>query len=393
MLCISALSACQSMTAVNHIPVSDSSGPVSLTVFLDGTANNESSHTNVSKLHNLVTLQNTPFIRSSYIKGVGTDGRVLGMALGWGIGHDVREAYLFLAENYHHERGDNIYLFGFSRGAFAARILAAMLYVAGLPDLSSIPQKQKYAYIEAIYNAYKGIKSEDERREAVKAVLGRDPVPVDVKFMGLWDTVEALGIPDYEENWRDPNQRYGDQLCNIEKAAHAVAIDDSRARIFTPVLLTNPDLTRTCPWIVIDDVVDEVWFAGAHSDVGGGYDDTHISGVSLNWMLNQIEAYRLTPDNTQVFADIKDKTHDPESGLWGLVYRKQNRNLAAYSRYSGYNNNLLKVHHSVIERLRHIAPAPFEFQWHKEDAFASCFETVNGGLRYKTESGCLSLVK
>ncbi|RXJ74423.1 hypothetical protein CS022_02105 [Veronia nyctiphanis] len=108
------LSGCHSMTAVTHIPKSDNTLPINLAVFLDGTANSEASYTNISKLHNLMTLQDAPLLRTSYIKGVGTDGRVLGMALGFGIGHDVREAYLFLAENYDHRRGDTVYLFGFS---------------------------------------------------------------------------------------------------------------------------------------------------------------------------------------------------------------------------------------------------------------------------------------
>jgi len=99
------------MTAINHIPKGNDK-PVKLVVFLDGTANDEGSHTNIAKLHNLTTLQGNKNIRASYIKGVGTDGKVIGMAMGWGIGHDVREAYLFLAENYNYQRGDEVYLFG-----------------------------------------------------------------------------------------------------------------------------------------------------------------------------------------------------------------------------------------------------------------------------------------
>ncbi|RXJ74422.1 hypothetical protein CS022_02100 [Veronia nyctiphanis] len=269
-----------------------------------------------------------------------------------------------------------------------------MLYVAGLPDISQIPESQRYEYIVKIYDAYKGMKTEEQRRKLVAEVLGKQPVPVDVKFMGLWDTIEALGVPDYEENWRDPNLRYGDQLCNVEKAAHAVSIDDSRARIFTPILLTTDNLTRTCPWVDTDNVVDEVWFAGAHSDVGGGYADTNISGISLNWMINQIEDYNLTPDNARVYADPFDLTHDSEAGLWGLIYQAKSRDLYAYSQHSRYNKNKLKVHRSVFERLSSVMPKAFEFQWQAETGFKHCFAPSKNerGMDYLPSSQCFDVV-
>ena len=212
---------CSRMTAIKHIPKADNDKPIKLAVFLDGTANDEGSHTNIAKLHNLASLQPSRNIRTCYLKGVGTDGKVIGMAMGWGIGHDVREAYLFLAENYDHERGDQIFLFGFSRGAFAARILAALIFTAGIPDVSEIDGAGRYDFMKKIYQAFKGKKSLAQRREAVSVVIGHPPVPRKIEFLGLWDTVEALGVPDYEEDWELPNSRYEDQLCNIKKAAQS----------------------------------------------------------------------------------------------------------------------------------------------------------------------------
>ena len=384
---------CAKFTAVNHIPKEIDDRPSKLVVFLDGTANDEGSHTNIAKLHNLVTLQNNRHIKTSYIKGVGTDGKVIGMAMGWGIGHDVREAYLFLAENYNPSRQDEIFIFGFSRGAYAARILSALIHVAGIPGVTGIEESQRYAYIKRIYNAYKGKKSVSERMKEVEAVIGYKPQSVDVEFLGLWETIEALGVPDYKEDWQLPNPRYEDQLCNIKSAAHALSIDDDRARIFTPILLTSKHLIESCKHVNIDLVVDEVWFSGVHADVGGGYPDTHISGISLNWMLKKIARYDLVPDNSCVYAEYDGTTHDPESGLWGLIYRKRNRNLEDYVNHSDYNNRKLKIHQSVIDRLKEINPQHFEYQWLKSEKFQECFRSNGDGIEYIESKNCFTIVE
>ena len=388
------LAGCASNTAVNHVPHSDASTPRKLVVFLDGTANSEGSHTNVAKLHNLVTLQDDPTILTSYIEGVGTNGKVVGMAMGWGIGHDVREAYTFLTEHYDAERHDEVYIFGFSRGAYAARILAAMVHVAGIPKLCGLSEKERKAKVKKIYAAYKSKKNIDERRDDVAGVLGRPPASVSVEFLGLWDTVEALGWPDYKENTVNPNPRYADQLCNIKKAAHALSIDDDRARIFTPILLTNPHLVDQCDGVpvVIDDVVDEVWFSGAHADVGGGYADTFISGNSLNWMLEKIRPYGIAPNGARVYADALGTTHDPESGLFGLIYHKRNRNLPGYVETSSYNDGKLKIHQSVLTRLAAQAPESFESTWFLSKGFKHCFEKKGKGYQYQVDQHCFTVV-
>jgi uncharacterized protein (DUF2235 family) len=383
---------CSSMTAINHIPKGNNDEAKKLVVFLDGTANDEGSHTNIAQLHNLVVLQSRHDIRTSYIKGVGTDGKVIGMVTGWGIGHDIREAYLFLTENYNKERGDEVYVFGFSRGAYAARILSALIHVAGIQDTSDIKGKnKKYKYIERVYEAYKGEKTLAQRKKDVSEVIGHYPVSQEIEFLGLWDTVEALGLPDFEENWKVPNARYEDQLCNINSAAHALSVDDNRARIFTPILLTNSQLINECKEKNIDDVVDEVWFSGAHADVGGGYLDTNISGISLNWMLNKISEYDIVPPGSAVYADYKDLTHNPESGAWGLIYRKRNRDLYSYAQNNGHNNKL-KVHKSVMDRLEEELPKSHEYQWGSSE-YRDCFIHDPKGLTYIEQSGCFNIVE
>ncbi len=387
------LVSCSHTPPVNHTPFTpDITAKRKLVVFLDGTHNDESSHTSIAKLHNLVTLQNRTDLHTTYIVGVGTGAKVIGMGMGWGIGRDVREAYLFLARNYRPGRGDEVYLFGFSRGAYAARILAGLLYTVGIPDLNAVPEADQMDFIEDIYSAFKGDMTVTERRQEVKEETGITPQPVNVRFMGLWDTVEALGLPDYEEDFTFPNPRYVDQLCNVDKAAHAMSIDDDRARIFTPILLTHAHLVENCVAKDLNSVVEEVWFAGAHSDIGGGYNDTDINGVSFNWMLNQIELYQLVPENTRVYADPYGRTHDPESGWFRFIYRNRNRNLPAYATPT-YNRGRLKIHRSVFDRLEKACRQSFEFDWQKS-GFAKCFDfsSNDGAIHYLEEKQCFQVV-
>lgn len=380
-------------SAADKSPWPPDTAPRMLAVFLDGTANDEGSHTNVAKLHNLVTLQPNPRISTIYIEGVGTQGKVIGMALGWGIGHDVRMAYRYLGENYRPGSQDKIFIFGFSRGAFAARILAALIHTAGIPDLASMPVDQRDRYVRNIFDAYKSRDSIVERRKDVQAVIGYPPTSVTIEFLGLWDTVDALGLPDYTQYDR-PNPRYADQLCNIRRAAHALSIDDNRARAFTPVLLTREHLIEQCePRVQLDSIVDEVWFSGAHSDVGGGYRNTHIGGVSLNWMLEKLEPYGLVPMGSKVFENPFDRTHDPEGGVWGLLYRRQPRDLAAYVQGSTYNNGRLKIHRSVIERLARRPVEAHESKWFRHKKYEDCFDEDGQVMRYRESESCAAVIQ
>lgn len=387
---------CSTISPVNHVPKHDSNTPKKLVVFFDGTANDEASNTNIRKLYNLVTLQNRTDISASYIEGVGTKKKFIGAGLGWGIGYDVRQAYRYLGENYNQNNKDEVYIFGFSRGAYSARILAALTNIAGVVDLRSMTEKQKIKHVDEIYSLYKGSKSIQAGRDAISNFISHSVKPVRIKFMGLWETVEALGLPDLDENSDVPNIRYNDQLCNIDKASHALAVDDDRARIFTPILLTREHLIKQCEKAIdINRIVEEVWFSGAHSDVGGGYEDTNIDGVTLNWMLSQIDinAKELLPAGEGVYADPFGKTHDPEAGVWSLVYRKQNRDLNSMN--SSYNHGKLKIHQSVIDRLACVPVNSHEFDWeknyphlfvqqgntllYKAGAINNSFEVVGGG--------------
>ena len=380
---------CTSTKTAYHNPIQKNNNPKKLAVFMDGTMNNASSYTNVSKLYNLTVLQNNENVSAAYIVGVGNHG--IGLITGSGIGGDVKDAYLFLVNNYQEQRNDEIFLFGFSRGAYTSRILAGLLYVAGIPDVSHLQQSERKKYINKIYSAYTGNKSIEKRRNDISKIIGVKSSPIDVTFMGLWDTVEALGLPNFKEQYNVPNPKYVDQLCNIKKASQALSLNDDRASLFTPVLLTEDHLISNCKKPVdIDSVVNEVWFFGAHSDVGGGYSDTEIDGISLNWMLREIVSYGLVPKTTEVYEDSRDNTHDPYTGFLGIFYKRQFRSLSIYAENSTYNYSKLKIHKTAIERISDTLFIPLKANdKNLIDNFSNCFlETQNGGFIFKENNDC-----
>lgn len=373
-----------------------------LVVLLDGTDSGPRERSNVYKLHELVVAEDRPDVLSFYVEGVGVGFKPIGSATAWGIDYRLRLAYAFLLE--HHRPGDRVHLFGFSRGAFGARILAALLYFAGLPEdpAAVCPATEGDARArserreclldlsERVYLAYKGKNRPEQRIEKVRRELDelglRFSRPVKVATLGLWDTVEALGLVDTWEALevklgvrvpRDPgerNRRYGDQLCNVDRALHALSLDDNRADVYTPKLLTLPHLFRNCepadPARDSEDFsrVDEVWFAGAHADVGGGYVECEqgprcISNTSLSWMVQRLvrEGTGVLREAIALEADALSDTHDGESG--SLLYERVPRDVRELVRGSRYNGGRPRIHCSVIERLARRKPRCHEYGW------------------------------
>lgn len=393
------LSACSTVaykprSAASSANVSDHK---SIVIFFDGTRNNEVTDTNVKKLHSLVDLQSRSSIATLYVEGVGNGEDLVGAVTGSGIKTRVEIAYEFLLQNY--EDGDRIYLFGFSRGAYSAQMLNSLLYHAGIVKTDALSSRK---VAERVFAAVKEDPSEGPEndrivrvRQKLTAVFpGIVSKSINVEILGLWDTVGALGVRDraanalrristpYELNVDVQNARHGVKLCNVKRVFHALSIDDNRELQFTPLLLSRtyafdacvPDMQKSSfvnPLLKAGKIhpnrLQEVWFAGAHADVGGGYPDSLSSGVSLNWMIGAVNSAfeedrasgdlarnveSFLPPGAKVSEDIFGTHHNPRRGLWSLAYTNQNRNIAGYVSDLKQRSEAqgICVHDSVLKR-------------------------------------------
>lgn len=278
-----------------------------LVLFFDGTWNRETEEdqvTNVFRLKQLVEAANTdPSLadevaqRIFYDRGVGTGGwvdRVLGGGLGFGLGGNVRQGYRFLSQFYEPGRvdksdpsrnrePDEIYLFGFSRGAFTARSLAGFIAAAGL-------LRKETCDTENVRRAWSYYRTPVKQRlPAEKASLETLCSPdVRIRVVGVFDTVGSLGIPTgLAGNWAGSLDHFHDTKLgsSVDYAFQALAIDEHRSP-FVPALFARPDHMG-------NKGVEQVWFPGVHSDVGGGYGDkgtgrTPICDLTLHWMVQRL---------------------------------------------------------------------------------------------------------
>lgn len=233
------------------------------------------SPSNVAKMARIINTNEHQLL--FYDRGVGTNNfidKISGGAFGHGLFDNVKQAYKFLVANY--EIGDTINIFGFSRGAYTARCLAGLVTKVG------ILRKKYISDIDSTYHLYKNTKVE-------KNVLNEYAenfchVSKDIQFLGVWDTVGALGIPLRSLNWLT-SKRYkflDTKLSpNIKNAYHAIALDEKR-RPFEPTLWKVDDISD-------EQNVEQRWFAGVHSNIGGGYKDTGLSDIALDWMLSKLK--------------------------------------------------------------------------------------------------------
>jgi len=279
--------------------------------------------TNVRKLYELVL--EDPSQLKYYDSGVGTDStpfeHFFGGSMGAVLFQKVQDGYEFLS--YVWDPGDEIYIFGFSRGAYTARSLGGMIAFFGVPNKNLDNQT-----VKRIFDAYR-ITDRTQRlalKEGLNAEYGL--ADVTIRMVGVWDTVGALGIPGHLFDEFD-QEKYGflDTTLNpcIEKAFHAVAIDERRAS-FLPTLWSNPDGTPRAN----DDKVQQVWFPGVHSDVGGSYAETQLSNIPLRWMIDNAKAQGLRFDEAAADACLSPRPFDPNGPAhdewkiipWGLPKRR-----------------------------------------------------------------------
>lgn len=213
-----------------------------------------------------------------YDQGVGTETpirQITGGAFGTGLEQNVKDAYRFILMNY--APGDELWFFGFSRGAYTVRS------AAGMVNNCSILRREHADLFHAAYELYRSPCAE-HAPQGEHAVAFREtyshPVP-SVRFIGVWDTVGSRGIPFAPfAKWRQKRYGFHDTTLSwsVETARHALAIDERR-RFFAPTLWTGPQGP--------EQTVEQVWFPGVHSDVGGGYPCSGLSDVALAWMHGQ----------------------------------------------------------------------------------------------------------
>jgi hypothetical protein len=351
---------------------------------------------------------------------VGTESflplKLLGGAFGWGLKRNVLSLYTGLVRIY--DPGDRIYLFGFSRGAFTVRTLAGLIAQAGV--LQWEPLKTTDAMTEAVaelYNTYrKGYrtwlwrvlhgKSEEAVKEAAKIAMEnftqRHPSHgVDIHFVGVWDTVDSVGGPFHISNlinsmihrFKFPDYKLSPKIrCGVQ----ALSIDDARAE-FVPRL-----------WEA-NDKVDQVWFAGVHSNVGGGYPKQGMSLVTMDWMTQKAaeSGLRILDDDRKRYwehGSVDDKMYDSRAGL-GVFYRWWPRDMQRLC-IKQKAACPPRVHLSVLERIAHgtdgYAPGTLAPEVEvvftptgdvaQDQAFESCVKAVNTALA-NTLAGSGKLVK
>ena len=208
---------------------------------------------------------------------------VIGGATGKGLNKNIMDDYRYIVQNY--APGDELFLFGFSRGAYTVRSLCGLINNCGIVKRPDAP------LIEAAFEHYK-------KPSKAYAPAGQESIEFrrayshrsrEVKFVGVWDTVGAMGIPFSFLGLLDDRDEFYDTKLggNVRVARHALAIDERR-RDFEPTV-----------WQPRENLdLKQVWFAGAHSDVGGSYkpdeDDSLLSDIALDWMMREAKAAGLT---------------------------------------------------------------------------------------------------
>lgn len=262
----------------------------------DGTGNQlNETYSNVIKLY--MCLEKDPKSQMTfYDPGVGTmsDPNVVtplykaiskigGLAFGWGLKQNVQEAYTYLMDYY--EAGDKIFMFGFSRGAYTARVLCGMIHAVGLLSRGS---SHLFPYA---WKTFKSCINKNGYQVALqfKTVYAQK---VPIHFVGIWDTVSSVGIFGLKV------YPYTAKNHSVKNMRHAVAIDECRS-YYRQNLFTKTSAAQN---------IKQVWFAGVHSDAGGSYplQDSGLAQITLQWMLEEAVDFGLRINNEKVEEILND---------------------------------------------------------------------------------------
>jgi uncharacterized protein (DUF2235 family) len=362
----------------------------------DGTGNSSAKvwRTNVWRVFESLDLSGSDQV-AFYDDGVGSSAfkpvALIGGAFGYGLKRNVLDLYKFACRNIQ-SNDDELFAFGFSRGAFTIRIVVGLIRSQGLvraQDESSLDRLARMAYRDyraSRFHSY--FRIEDVFRwTRDRALRTRYDASANlrfhnVRFLGLWDTVSAYGLPIEEMTlgvskfiW--PLELPDHELNpDVKRACHALSIDEERTT-FHPVLWNERNEPPASPAedgnrYACRERLSQVWFAGVHSNVGGGYPDDSLAHIPLVWILQEAErcglvlksAPQADPDAFRFAASGRDKDgriYDPRSGLGGL-YRYGPRNLAQlcstiFSQERGDEVFIEtpKIHESALARIQNAA--------------------------------------
>jgi uncharacterized protein (DUF2235 family) len=219
-----------------------------------------------------------------YDDGVGADGmpleKLIGGAIGDGLFQKIKDGYTKISQVY--EQGDDIFIFGFSRGAYTARCIAGMIAVCGLPT--------KAFDDNLIQTAFQAYRDKGQRAQLLSSLNAYGLFDAKIKMVGVWDTVGALGIPAIFGGIDLIQYGFLDTTLHpdVLNAYQALAIDERRQQ-FPPTLWTSQP--------VAGQVLEQVWFAGCHGDVGGGGSYPGLADVTLGWMMRKAHGLGLEFDD------------------------------------------------------------------------------------------------
>ena len=287
-----------------------------------------------------------------YDQGVGTEGGIwnwlLGGVIGKGLDKNVEDGYRFLIHNY--VEGDDIFLLGFSRGAFTVRSLAGLIRNSGLLH------KLHADKIPDAIALYRG-RDDHPNSDLATRFRGSYSREIRIKFIGVWDTVGAMGIPGAlgipKAGWPGAQLLFGNARRNryqfhdtelsgsVENGYHALAIDEKRMA-FQPTLWDNKPKEG--------QVVEQVWFPGVHSDVGGGYSDTGLSDAAFIWMTEKAELCGLAFDKEFLNEFIKPNPLGPLHNSMSWIYELFGPSNRILGQSLGKTES---VHQGVVHRWEH----------------------------------------
>lgn len=281
-----------------------------IVIFSDGTGQ-EGGHgddTNVYKLFKAATNRTEEQI-VFYDRGLGTDRNfVTGKLFGLGMSRNIIECYEFIFENY--KAGDSIFLFGFSRGAATVRSLSGFIHMFGI-----LP-KSRPELIEKAYKIYKVRDHQKRDKKAKEFCEKHHPMWSKIKFLGVWDTVAALGLPNPTLNVivnsiKMFQHKFHDFSLSpsVESAYHALSIDEER-RDFLPTLWDEK--------LGVGQSMEQVWFSGVHTDVGGGYPDRELADICFIWMVEKAleKGFLIHSKNVLINqGNPNGEMHNPREGI------------------------------------------------------------------------------